>query len=121
MSEQNQHPLAALAMALMAQKNYARAEGAFLRLLDNSERNYGPDDPRVTTWLLHLGEFYKSQKEYAKAEPYMLRDYEIVKNMDGDISVVAEGSITEMQNFYIAWGKFDKAEPFCRKLVALRE
>jgi tetratricopeptide (TPR) repeat protein len=120
-SIQNQRPISALAFVAMEQKDYAAAETLYLRLLDNSEKNYDPLDLRISSTLIQVGEFYEFRKAYEKAEPYLLRAYEIGKRADGDVGPVIELYAAKLQALYISWGKFDKAEPYCRKVLSLRE
>jgi len=120
-SEQIQRPVSALAIIAMEKKDYATAETLYLRLLDNVEKNYDPIDFRISRTLVQVGEFYESQKAYEKGEPYLLHAYEIGKRADGDVGPVIEAYAAILQRFYISWGKFDKAEPYCRKVLSLRE
>jgi tetratricopeptide (TPR) repeat protein len=120
-SMQNQHALFNLATLAVAQKDFATAEGFYLQLVSNAERNYDPSDTRISIYLFQLTDFYQEQKSFDKAEPYLLRALTIGKQADGDVGVVAESYDAKVQNFYIAWGKYDKAEPYCRATLALRE
>jgi tetratricopeptide (TPR) repeat protein len=120
-SAQNQRPISALAIIAVGQKDYATAETLYLRLLDNFEKNYDPIDLRISSTLIQVGEFYEFQKAYEKAEPYLLHAYEIGKRADGDVGPVIEDYAAILRRFYISWGKFDKAEPYCRKVLSLRE
>jgi tetratricopeptide (TPR) repeat protein len=57
---------------------------------------------------------------FAKAEPIRLRLLETNSVRGGD-GLTMQGDLLELGKLYLAWGKLDKAETYCRKSLTSRE
>src|SRR4029078_3296518 len=71
--------------------------------------------------LTTVASAYVAQGDYAHAAPIFLPALELAESVSATQGVVGEGYLVPLQNLYIAWGKFDKAEVYSRKVLAARE
>jgi MalT-like TPR region len=71
--------------------------------------------------LNRLGSVYVAQNDFAQAEPILLHALSLAESMSATEGAVSEGYLVPLQNLYIQWGKFDKAETYSRKILAARE
>ena len=117
----NAQPLEWLGVDAFMQKDYATAEALYLQSLDLDEKNLKPDDPRPLEIIQKLSELYVAQHAYTKDETFLLGAYTTARAVLSDSHPFMETYLTQIATLYTAWGKFDKAEPFCRKRLALLE
>jgi Tetratricopeptide repeat len=81
----------------------------------------GPNNPRVMVNSNRLAAVYVAQGDYAHAEPILLHALSLAESVSATEGAVAESYLMPLQNPYIAWGKFDKAEGYSRRVLAARE
>ena len=110
---------ALLGLHLLQQEKYADAEPILRECLAGREKTM-PD-----SWLFFnakslLGASLLGQKKYAEAEPLLLDGYEGMRQRASTIPDLAKVRLTEalerIVQFYDAWGKKNKADPWRKKL-----
>jgi tetratricopeptide (TPR) repeat protein len=119
-SSQTVPPLEGLAGVALEEKDYATAEKFYLQAIERTENILGLAHTMVAVDLVRLAAVYEAQGAFAKAEPLVLRANSISEAISSE-GPVAESYLQQVATLYIKWEKFDKAEPYCRKVLALRE
>jgi tetratricopeptide (TPR) repeat protein len=119
-SIQTVQSLEGLAGVAFEQKDYATAEKFYLQAIEGNENILGPAHTMVAVDLVRLAAVYEAQGAFGKAEPLVLRANSISEAISAE-GPVAESYLTQVATLYIKWERFDKAEPYCRKVLALRE
>jgi tetratricopeptide (TPR) repeat protein len=119
-SSQTVPPLEGLAGVAFEQEDYVTAEKFYLQTIERNENILGPAHTLVAVDLVRLAAVYEAQGAFGKAEPLVLRADSISEAIS-DEGPIAESYLTQVATLYIKWEKFDKAEPYCRKVLALRE
>ncbi len=61
------------------------------------------------------------QKDYAKAEPYLLRALRTEESLHGNDNIGLVALLSEMSYLYDGWGKPDKAEPYYHQTLTVIE
>ncbi len=106
----------------VVQKDYSSAETYYMRALDLHEKFMGPGNTMVAMDLTRLGTMYEQRKAYDKAEPLLLRALTISDTLSqGAANFIAESYVVQVQNLYLTWENYDKAEPYARRILAMRE
>jgi tetratricopeptide (TPR) repeat protein len=119
-SIQTVQPLEGLAGVAFEQKDYVTAEKFYLQAIERNESILGPAHTMVAVDLVRLAAVYEAQGAFGKAEPLVLRANSISQGISPE-GPVAESYLQQVATLYIKWEKLDKAEPYCRRVVALRE
>ncbi|MGB9121975.1 MAG: tetratricopeptide repeat protein [Candidatus Angelobacter sp.] len=119
-SQEAIHAMEGIAGCAFFQKDYATATSFYVRAIELNEKLFGSTDMRVMADLHYLANAYQLMGAYAKAEPIRLQLLETNSARGGD-GLSMRGDLLELGKLYLDWGKFDKAETFCRKSLAERE
>lgn len=119
-SQEAIHAIEGIAGCAYFQKDYATAASFYARAIELNERLFGSTDMRVTADLNYLANAYQLMGAYAKAEPIRLQLLKFNSARGGD-GLSMRGDLLELGKLYLDWGKFDKAETYCRKSLAERE
>ena len=102
------------------QGQYAKALKLYTLALEEAEK-FGPADPRLAASLNILALLYKTQGDYAKAEPLYKRSLAIrEKALGPDHPDVAE-SLNNLAELYFTQGDYAKAEPLLSRSLAITE
>lgn len=121
-SQQIVHPLETLGDVAVNENDFARAETLYMRAFELNEKFTGADSTFVGMDLSRLGLMYQKEKGFDKAEPLILRALTISDTLSqGGYDPITEHYVAQVQNLYLAWPKFDKAEPYARRVLAIRE
>jgi tetratricopeptide (TPR) repeat protein len=102
------------------QKDYATAASFYARAIELNEKLFGSSDMRIGRDLYYLASVYQLMGDFAKAEPIRLQ-LQQANSANGGDGLTALGDLLELAKLYLAWGKLDKAETYCRKSLAERE
>jgi Flp pilus assembly protein TadD len=102
------------------QKDYATAASFYARAIELNEKLFGPSDVRIGRDLYYLASVYQLMGDFAKAEPIRLQLLK-TNSATGADGLTGLGDLLELAKLYLAWGKLDKAEMYCRKSLAERE
>jgi tetratricopeptide (TPR) repeat protein len=119
-SQEAIHALEGIAGCAYFQKDYATAASFYARAIQLIEKLFGSTDVRVKMDLHYLANAYQLMGDFAKAEPIRLQLLQANKSNDDD-GFTMLGDTLELAKLYRDWGKFDKAEIYCRKSLAERE
>ena len=104
------------------ENDFPKAETLYMRAFELNEKFTGAESTFVGMDLSRLGLMYQKEKAFDKAEPLFLRALTISDALSqGGYDPVTEHYVTQVQNLYLAWPKFDKAEPHARRVLAIRE
>jgi tetratricopeptide (TPR) repeat protein len=104
------------------ENDFPKAESLYMRAFELNEKFTGAESTFVGMDLSRLGLMYQKEKAFDKAEPLFLRALTISDALSqGGYDPVTEHYVTQVQNLYLAWPKFDKAEPYARRVLAIRE
>jgi len=120
-SSQSATALEGLAGLALQRKDYPTARNSYLRAIEMEDKLLGPNDPRVMVNLNRLAAVYVSQGDYAHEEPIFLHALSLAESVSATEGAAGESYLVPLQNLYIAWGKFDKAEVYSRRVLAARE
>ena len=119
-SQETAHALEGLAGCSFELKDFAGAADFFGRAVQIQEKTLGPSNHALIRDLYWLAFSYQSQGAYAKAEPIFLKLLEM-NSAKGHDGLFSQGDLLLLGKLYLAWGKLDKAETYCRKSLAERE
>jgi tetratricopeptide (TPR) repeat protein len=119
-SQESIHAMDGIAGCAYFQKDYATAASFYARAIQLTEKLFGSTDVRVKMDLHYLANAYQLMGDFAKAEPIRLQLLQADKST-GDDGFTMLGDTLELGKLYRDWGKFDKAEIYCRKSLAERE
>uniref|UniRef100_A0ACD5WY88 Uncharacterized protein n=1 Tax=Avena sativa TaxID=4498 RepID=A0ACD5WY88_AVESA len=86
------------------------AEMFFKAALHEAKEGFGPRDPRVRWALNNLAEFYRSRKEYKKAEPLYLEAIEILEQSFGPGDIRVGTALHNLGHYYRIRGRLDHAQ-----------
>ena len=109
------------AMELYRAGKYDRALVVAQKALQVALQNVGPDHPDVATSLNNLGGLYKTQSDYAKAEPLYKRSLAIMEKVLGPDHPSVATSLNNLATLYDTQGDYAKAEPLYKRSLAIRE
>jgi len=99
---------------------YAYAERLLLDALPQAER-WGESDQRLANVLYNLGEVYRRQQNFAKAEPYFWRALPIwAKSVGPEHPEMAKG-LTSLTHIYVSKQEYTKAEPLIKQALKIQE
>ena len=99
---------------------YARAEDLLLGVLPQAKM-WGESDQRFATVLYNLGEIYRRQQEFEKAEPYFWRALPIwAKSVGAEHPEMAKG-LTSLTKIYANKQEYTKAEPLIKQALKIQE
>ena len=99
---------------------YAYAEALLLDALPQAEI-WGESDQRLATVLYNLGEVYRRQQEFEKAEPYFWRALPIwAKSVGAEHPEMAKG-LTSLTQIYASKREYKKAEPLIKQALKIQE
>ena len=99
---------------------YAHAEDLLLGALPQAKM-WGESDQRFATVLYNLGEIYRRQQEFEKAEPYFWRALPIwAKSVGAEHPEMAKG-LTSLTKIYASKQEYTKAEPLIKQALKIQE
>ncbi len=113
--------LARLARTLYDEGRDAEAEPFFQRLLELSEKVYGPDHPLVADPLIGLANVYYNQGDYAAAAPFYERGLALMEKALGPDHPDLVERLRLLTLAYYMQQEYAQAEPVCRRWLALQE
>ena len=99
---------------------YAEAE-KLLKLAIAEAEQFGPSDPRLATSLNNLAVLYRTQGDYAKAEPLYKRSLAIFEKALGPEHPDVATSLNNLAALYYTQGDYAKAEPLYKRSLAISE
>ena len=95
----------AQAAALAAQGKYAEAEPLLIRILDTREKEFGPDDPALTSAIDELAALYRAEGRATDAEKLYLRSLQIKEKTVGGQSVELIPDLKLIAGLYAGGGR----------------
>ena len=99
---------------------YDYAEGLLLNVLPQAEM-WGDSDHRLATVLYNLGEVYRRQQDFAKAEPYFWRALPIwVRSLGAEHQEIAKG-LSSLAQIYASRQEYAKSEPLIKQALKIQE
>ena len=99
---------------------FAHAEDLLLGALPQAKM-WGESDQRFATVLYNLGEIYRRQQEFEKAEPYFWRALPIwAKSVGAEHPEMAKG-LTSLTLIYTSKRQYTKAEPLIKQALKIQE
>ena len=99
---------------------YDYAEGLLLDALPQAEM-WGDSDHRLATVLYKLGEVYRRQQDFAKAEPYFWRALPIwVRSLGAEHPEIAKG-LSSLAQVYASRQEYTKSEPLIKRALKIQE
>ena len=106
-------------MAALQAEKYKEAQDLFQVALREAES--GQDRLLLAACLDQMGETYFLQGQYAQAEPYYSRAYQIRRGVltPGHEDIV--GSLNNLSAVYFFQGKYYLSKPLCEQLLAMYE
>jgi tetratricopeptide (TPR) repeat protein len=113
--------LQALTRLNLEQGDPARAEGYAQQNLTIAEKNGGTSSLSYSIGLMTLGYVYYTQKQYAKAEPYMARAVEIHEQLSGPQAMIVVSSKQMLCTIYDGLGQAAKAATCASELMPVME
>ena len=99
---------------------YDYAEGILLDALPRAEMLEKPDR-RLASVLYQLGEVYRRQHDFTKAEPYFWRALPIWAQSVGAEHPEMARRLTGLARLYQAKHEYQKAEPLVKQALKIRE
>jgi len=99
---------------------YDYAEGILLDALPRAEI-WGDSDRRLASVLYQLGEVYRRQHDFTKAEPYFWRALPIWAQSVGAEHPEMATSLTGLAQLYQAKHEYQKAEPLVKQALQILE
>ena len=102
------------------QGQYDKAERILTDALQEVKQLAG-HDPRQATTFQQLGELYRRQGHYSKAERYFWQAMPIWAETVGPAHPRMASSLTGIAQVYFAQGKFSQAEPLFKRALLIRE
>lgn len=121
MSAATTEPLEWLGKNALAEGDLATAWSFFERELDVNLKTYGENSPGVSRAFGMMALFHYAQKDFEKAEPYLLRATKIDEVVHRYDSVDALPNLTALCWVYEKWEKLEKFEPCNAHLLAILE
>ena len=98
----------------------AEAQMPLRAALEEAEK-FGPDDPRLAERLLDLAALYRTQGQYAEADPLYLRALGIQERILGPEHPRLLAGLDALAAVYDTQGQHTHAEPLYRRALAIRE
>jgi tetratricopeptide (TPR) repeat protein len=83
------------------------------------EERLGDEHPDIATRFNHLASIYKSQGQYAKAEPLYQQALELRKRLLGHEHLSVTQSLSNLAYLYESQGRFAEAEPLSQQALEL--
>ena len=104
----------------MGRGEYAYAEKLLIEALSQAEM-WEKSDQRLATVLYNLGEVYRKQQEFAKAEPYFWKALPIwAKSVGAEHQEMAKG-LMSLAKIYARKREYTKAEPLIKQALKIQE
>lgn len=91
------------------------------RLLDITDKKFGPDHPNVATALNNLALIYQSQGQYAEAEPLYKRSLTIDERALGADHPSVAIALNNLAALYKSQGRYTEAEPLLKRSLSICE
>ena len=111
-------PLESLAnFYYFAEHRYDLATPLCLRILQIVENTSPRDDAEVEKRARAVAAAYRSQGQYAQAEPFYRQTLDLAGKNDDNLP----GCLLVVSGFYHDWGKYDQAESLCQRALAIQE
>ncbi len=113
--------LSNLAEVYRFQAKHSQATPYFRRLLENSEKTFGPDHSNVAAHLNNLAGNYRAQGKLAEAEPLYKRSQEIWEKSlgpDNQLTLFALKNYVDLLN---EMGRHDEAKSYTARLQSIPE
>src|SRR5712664_938806 len=110
-----------LAMAALAQKDYAGSEAYYSRALDLNQKTYGADSTEYANLLRGLAHTYLMQQDFPKSESTLLRVIDLYENIYGPDDFRMAVPLTSLCYVYDQCGKPEKSAPCHARVVVLAE
>ena len=107
--------------ALYQAGRYGEAIPFYEKALQLSEREFGPEHPKVATSLNNLALLYDAQGRYGDAEPLYKRSLAIREKALGPDHPNVATSLTNLAELYRAQGRYADAEPLYKRALAINE
>ena len=89
--------------------------------LENTEKEWGPEHPRVARVLYDLAGLYFTQGKYPDAEPLLQRSLFIREKSLGSDHPDVAASLHNLGVLYVVQGKYSDAEPLLQRSLAIME
>ena len=110
-----------LVLPYARRRDYTRVLGCYQRVVEETEKTKGPNDPAVAWALDDLGQFYNASGEHARAEPAFRRAMAIYEGA-GPAHAISLGRVmNNLASLYLAKGEPARAEPLLDKAVVIAE
>jgi CHAT domain-containing protein/tetratricopeptide (TPR) repeat protein len=100
---------------------YSEATDLAKHTLDLTERQFGPDDPKVATALNNLARVYRAQGRYAEAEPLYRRALAKYEKALGPDHPYIAAALNNLAVLYYTQGHYAEAEPLLQRALAIAE
>ena len=113
--------LQTLARFYLERGDAPRAESFAQQELTLAEKNAGNDNFSYSIGLMSVGYVYLTEKQYAKAEPYIQKAANIHEQLTGPQRMILVSSKQMLCTVYDGLSQTDKAEPCYRQLLPLME
>jgi len=113
--------LQTLARFYLERGDAPRAESFAQQELTLAEKNAGNDNFSYSIGLMSVGYVYLTEKQYAKAEPYIQKAANIHEQLTGPQRMILVSSKQMLCTVYDGLCQTDKAEPCYRQLLPLME
>ncbi|MBV9498455.1 MAG: tetratricopeptide repeat protein [Acidobacteriaceae bacterium] len=101
--------------------DYARAEPLYIRAIALEEKEPGPVNSNVATYLDNLAILLQAKGDYAGAEPLFRRALAIDENVFGPDHLDVARDLNNLGSLLQAKGDYKSAEPLYRRALALAE
>lgn len=100
--------------------DYALAEPLLIQMLQEA-KTLGVSDEQRASALYHLGELYRLQEQFEKAEPLFWQALPIWAKTVGPIHPDMAKGLTSLAYVYKARQEYQKAEPLAKQALKVRE
>ncbi|XP_016422849.1 kinesin light chain-like isoform X1 [Sinocyclocheilus rhinocerous] len=104
-----------------AQGRYAVAVPLCRKALEELEKDYGHDHPKVATMLNILALMYRDQQKYKEAHRLLNDVLSIREKTLGKDHPAVEATLNNLAVLYGKRGQYKEAEPLCRRALEIRE
>jgi len=99
---------------------YAEAAGAQQRVVQLTEKRYGPNDPQTAIALTTLADLYTAQNKYAEAEPLLKRAISIREKAKKPDNKELAQALDNLGSLYVKQGRTADAAPLAKRAADLR-
>jgi tetratricopeptide (TPR) repeat protein len=113
--------LDALARVLLDVGKIKEAEKHFQQALKIREKIYGETYYLTVVSFAHLGDFYRRQRQYDKAEPLLVEANERADRLEGKQLLWIAQAKHSLAMFYLETGKLEEAEPLFQTALINRK